>query len=73
VIKSQELLRVDSCLNKALPEEMIFVLREKDDEAAETIRYWAFRRVMSRKNKWDDPKIIEALQQADYIDSVRDE
>lgn len=41
MIKNQELLDPKSCLNKAAPDEPIFVLRAKDKLAPQTIRHWA--------------------------------
>lgn len=41
MIKKDELRGPHSCLNKAAPEEPIFVLRAKDPLAAQTVRLWA--------------------------------
>jgi hypothetical protein len=41
VTKSEHLRDPQSCLNKAAPDEMVFVLREKDPLFAQTIRLWA--------------------------------
>jgi hypothetical protein len=41
MIKNLELLQPGSCLNKAAPDEPIFVLRAKDTLAPQTIRHWA--------------------------------
>lgn len=40
-IKREELANPESCLNKAAPEEPIFVLRANDPVAAQVVRYWA--------------------------------
>ncbi len=40
MIKNQELLNQKSCLNKAAPDEPIFVLRAKDKLAPQTLRHW---------------------------------
>lgn len=41
MLKKNELIEPSSCLNKAGPEEPIFVLRAKDPAAPATIRLWA--------------------------------
>lgn len=41
MLKRQELLLPQSCLNKAGDEEPVFVLRAKDPLAPQTIRHWA--------------------------------
>jgi hypothetical protein len=43
LIKSQELADPTSCLNKAQPDEPLFVLRGHDRLASMTVRDWAFR------------------------------
>ena len=41
MIKRLELIDPDSCLNKAMSDEPVFVLRAKDPIAVMTIRHWA--------------------------------
>jgi len=41
VEKRLELLRPDSCLSKAEPDEPIFILRAKDALAPQAVRLWA--------------------------------
>ena len=41
MLKREELREPFSCLNKADPEEPVFVLRAKDVLAAQTVRLWA--------------------------------
>jgi len=55
--KSDELLQPTSCLNKALPDEPVFVLRANDPVAAQAIRHWA---TMAR-GFHEDGKIEEAI------------
>lgn len=62
----------NSCLNKAADDEIVFTLRSKDPEAAETIRDWARRRVAHCYDEADSPKILDALQIADAIDKQRE-
>lgn len=62
--KRDELADPKSCLNRAQDDEPIFVLLGRDPAAAETIRYWARRRVELGQNQWSDPKIVEAIEAA---------
>ena len=41
MLKHRELTDPKSCLNKAAPDEPIFVLRAKDARAAMAVRHWA--------------------------------
>ena len=41
MIKRDELKDPQSCLNKAAPDEPVFVLRARDPVAAQTVRHWA--------------------------------
>jgi len=41
MLKKDELKNPTSCLNKAAADEPIFVLRAKDENAAQTVRLWA--------------------------------
>lgn len=62
--KHLELSTPTSCLNKARPDEPIFVLRAKDPKAAQTVRLWA-----AAANFDHEPeKIDEALRLADEMD-----
>ena len=54
-----------SCINKALPDEMTFVLLGRDMTFARVVRYWCGERVRQGLNKWEDPQIKEALAAAD--------
>jgi hypothetical protein len=69
--KSQELLRPDSCLSKADPEEMLFVLRSKDRAAPAAIRAWVRERVLLGLNNANDDKLIEALRCAATMTAER--
>jgi hypothetical protein len=64
MIKCQELLLTYSCLNKARPDEPLFVLRAKDPLAAQTIRHWA----TMASGLHEDDKVSEALKTADIMD-----
>lgn len=71
MIKKDELVREDSCLNKAADDEMLFVLLGRDEAAARTVRFWTAVRIELGKNKMDDAQIIEALNCADKMEADR--
>jgi hypothetical protein len=71
MIKVNEIAIVDSCLNKARDDEMLFVLRGHDIAAPATIRAWVAERVRLGKNSLGDPQITEALDCAEYMELVR--
>jgi hypothetical protein len=73
MLKLQELTQIDSCLNKALNQEMIFVLLARDAAAPEAIRAWCQRRILLGLNTPDDPKIREALQCAETMENTQDD
>jgi hypothetical protein len=62
--KSRELSDPKSCLNRARPDEMVFVLLERDFAAPEAIEQWARVRVHLNLNQPNDPQIKEALEAA---------
>lgn len=74
MIKQNEIQSPYSCLNKAAPDEPIFVLRAQDELAGQTIRFWAGL-LMERHGRdsisWPEgavTKINAALQLADQMD-----
>jgi hypothetical protein len=67
--KRDELSDPNSCLNKAADDEFLFVLLARDEDAPETIRFWARRRVARGKRPADHPQIVEALASADRIEA----
>jgi hypothetical protein len=69
--KELELSTPTSCLNRARSDELVFVLLGRDICAAETIRYWAMKRVLLRKNSEHDSQIVEAIALADQMDAER--
>jgi hypothetical protein len=71
VIKNDEQANPNSCLNRALPTERLFVLLARDSSAPETIRFWVDHRIRSGKNKESDPVITEALACASAMESER--
>ena len=67
MLKELEISDPQSCLNKALDGEHVFVLRGKDPCAPAAIRYWASERQRLGINDADDRKIVEALRCADLM------
>lgn len=72
MIKSRELTDPESCMSRALPNEMTFVLLGRDVCAPWVLRFWVLLRVLFRKNKWADPQIQEALACARQMRDVRE-
>lgn len=70
MIKKEELSNPNSCMNRALPEEMTFVLLGRDIAASATIRFWVRERIRLGKNKLNDPQIVSALKDAQDIDTA---
>lgn len=66
--KLEELNDPQSCINKADPGEMTFVLLGRDVVAADTIRHWVALRLGCGKNQITDPQIFEALACADTME-----
>lgn len=71
MIKREELTKPNSCLNKARDDEMLFVLLERDDTFADTVRYWIQRRIEKGKNKPDDAQLVEAEACAAQVENVK--
>ena len=69
MLKRLELSAPGSCLNKAGPEEPIFVLRAKDRIAAMAVRHWATMAFGAHEKT----KIDEAMKWADDADKWRQE
>jgi hypothetical protein len=68
--KRDEISNPASCLNRARPNEMIFVLLGRDVAAVETVRAWISSRIAKDKNTPDDLQIKEAEQ---WIETVLDD
>jgi len=68
MIKEEELTDPDSCICRAHPREMVFVLLARDADAPGTIRDWIKRRIASGKNKDGDPLMTEAEQCAQVME-----
>lgn len=59
--KREELTNPDSCISRANPDEMTFVLLARDVCAPAVIGFWVQERIRLGKNQWSDPQITEAL------------
>lgn len=66
--KDKECNDPSSCLNKAWPDEMLFVLLGRDPSASATIRFWVAHRISRGLNRPGDAKLVEALACAAAID-----
>lgn len=60
MIKRQELVNPNSCLNRACDDEMLFVLIGRDKAAPAAIRAWIEERIRLGKNQRADAQIVEA-------------
>ena len=67
--KEEEINDPASCLNRAKPGEMIFVLRAHDPCAAATVRIWVTLRNLIGKNTYPDTD--KALKCAHTMDEQR--
>lgn len=73
MIKRDEERRADSCFNRALPDEWLFVLLGRDAAAPAAIRAWVQERIRLGKNLPGDAQINEALNVANRMEaSTRD-
>jgi hypothetical protein len=62
VRKKEEMEDIGSCLNMALPGELLFVLLARDESAPATIEFWAKDRIVRGKNKATDLQIVQAFR-----------
>jgi hypothetical protein len=69
--KADELSSPNSCMGRAKPNEMTFVLLARDACAPATIRFWCYERIRCGKNLMGDQQIQEALQCADLMEMER--
>ena len=60
-LKRDEIANQNSCLNKALDGERLFVMLARDEAAPVAIRAWVNERLRLGKNAPDDDQIVEAL------------
>lgn len=69
MIKYDELGNLNSCLNRAKDDEMIFVLLARDAAAPVAIRAWIAERIRIGKNTPDDHQILEAIACAEHMEA----
>jgi hypothetical protein len=67
VLKNEELANPASCINKAAPDEPVFVLRGKDICSAFAVRQWA--NVAEAGGHHEPEKIAHARQWADKMEA----
>lgn len=70
--KVDELRDPNSCMSKARPEEMTFVLLARDAAAPVAIRAWVHERLRLGKNGITDAQISEALSCAETMERDRE-
>lgn len=68
MIKSDEMSVQNSCWNKAMLGERLFVLLARDITAPATIRFWVAERIRLGKNQPGDAQIKEALMCAQLME-----
>lgn len=73
MLKRDEIETENSCLNKARPEERLFVLLARDPAAPVAIRAWIAERLRLGKNQPTDEQIREAFECAALMDLERSE
>lgn len=66
--KSEELTNPGSCMSRAHPDEMTFVLLGRDIVAPKVIREWCRLRCLYGKNTVKDRQIVDALECADAME-----
>lgn len=71
--KFDEVIKPQSCFNKAADNEMLFILLGRDEAAPVAIRAWVQERIRLGKNAPGDAKLIEAWACADQMERERKE
>ena len=66
--KFDEITRQNSCLNKAEPDEPLFVLLGRDPAAPSVIRAWVGERLRLGKNGPGDEQVVEAESAAQAME-----
>jgi len=69
MLKHDEASDSESCWNRALDDEMVFVLLERDVAAPATIRAWIAERIRLGKNQPGDPQLTEAEMCAAFMEA----
>ncbi len=66
MLKAEEIANPNSCLNKAAPDEPVFVLRAQDALAPEIVRDWAMQ---AQANGASTDKVEEAYSLAEKMEA----
>lgn len=61
MLKREEMSNPNSCLNRAVDDEPIFVLRAKDKASFWAVNMWIQSRMLLGMNQPNDEKIISAM------------
>lgn len=69
--KHDELTNPKSCMSRAAPREMTFVLLARDVSAPATIRFWISERIRLGKNQPGDQQLVEAEECARTMEDER--
>lgn len=70
-VKTEEVRDANSCLNRAAPDEWLFVLLARDECAPAAIRAWVEFRILAGLNQRSDKKIHDALGTAERMEEQR--
>lgn len=68
--KRENIDNPNSCWNKARDDEQVFILLERDEAMAATLRSWADNRIRLEIDKSTSPKITAARRLADMLDRI---
>ncbi len=68
MLKRDEIADPNSCWNKAVENEVLFVLLDRDEAAPATIRFWISERLRLGLNHVNDPKLVEAVATASVME-----
>lgn len=69
--KQHEVTSADSCMGRALDDEMTFVLLARDAAAPVAIRGWIAERIRLGKSRPGDPEVVEAEAIACTMEQTR--
>jgi len=67
MLKKEELANETSCINKALPDEMVFVMLGRDQAAPIAIEAWISARIALGLNQPGDPELADAREAAEWM------
>ncbi len=73
MLKRDEVLNPDSCLNRALDDEVVFTLLGRDEAGPATVVAWINERIRLGLNVITDPQITKAFDDAQQMQLKRQE